>query len=55
MEFELFFLVVLKQLDVLAEKFVDLSGKMTHEEKKTELVRRMKAVPAAVEAKRRED
>jgi len=55
MEFELFFLVVLKEMDVLVEKFVDLSGKMTDADKRAELLRRMKAVPAAVEAKRRDD
>lgn len=35
---EIFFLAILRQYDVFAEKFVDLSGKMTHEEKK-ELVK----------------
>ena len=42
-------------MDVLVEKFVDLSGKMTDADKRAELLRRMKAVPAAVEAKRRDD
>eukprot|EP00040_Diaphanoeca_grandis_P027618 m.157462 g.157462 ORF g.157462 m.157462 type:complete len:511 (-) comp31057_c0_seq1:184-1716(-) len=44
-EFELFTFVLFGLHDELAKRFVDLEGKMTHEEKKTEILRRMQAVP----------
>jgi len=38
---EIFFLAILKKYDVFAEKWVDLSGKMTHEEKKQLVIKRL--------------
>ena len=39
---EIFFLAILKKYDVFAEKFVDVAGKMTYEEKKEIVTMRLR-------------